>query len=86
MLDPIAFGSCGIAEPSSSTSEGVVGGFSDGRTPGSQTPEDEPGGVSVSGSESSFTGSEFSRDLDELGDGAMNSLETPGEVRFGAFT
>lgn len=48
-------------------------------TPGSQTLEPEPGGVSVSEFASPFARSESSGDLEDMGEEAMMSLEAPGE-------
>ena len=84
MLEPMAAWSSGTAMSSSSISDGVRGRFSDGRTPGSQTLEPEPGGVSVSEFGSSFARSESSGDLEEMGEEAMMSLDAPGEHLLGA--
>ena len=84
MLDPMAAWSSGIATSPSSISDGVKGRASVGRTPGSQTLEPEPGGVSVSEFGSSMARSESSGDFEEMGDDAMMSLEAPGEDLLGA--
>ena len=89
MLEPRAASSSGTAMSSSSSSssisDGVRGRFSDGRTPGSQTLEPEPGGVSDSEFGSSFARSESSSgDLEEIGEEAMMRRDAPGEHLLGA--
>lgn len=83
MLDPIAAWSSGMLKSSSSIPEGVAGRSPCGRTPGSQTLEEDPGGVSVSEFRSSLAGSESSGDFEECGEDVIMSLEAAGELRGG---